>query len=531
MPRLSLSFFGSFRATLDENNPIPFSTRAARALLVYLAMHPGQPFQREHLAGLFWPDASTDEAQTSLRQTLYRLRQALTKAGASEADYLFADTSTINFNAHSDYVLDVQQFTHLLDQCDSHAHSPLDGCSDCQKRMEAALALYHSGFLTGFSLPDAPLFTEWQTLTQERLHRRVIATLDTLVAWSQRRQAHSQTVAFLQNILGLEPWREESHLALMRAWLLDGKRHLALQQYAVLTRTLADELHVPPSPAAQALHAQLRAGYTEQKPLQSPPVNPYCGLNAFDQSQADHFFGREELIARLLTEVKQRPLLLLVGVSGSGKSSLLHAGLLPALTAPTEIAQGRRVVIMRPGIDPFASLLDALHPLLPPDGSAPLADEVREGRLSLSHWLDRTLFSDSGESASLVILIDQFEELFSLHLADGIRQSFLDLLVETASSSALTGRLAFLIALRADFLGQVLAYGSFASAVQESLFGLGALSRDEMTRAVEMPAQMQGIHFEPGLVERLLDEVGDDAGRLPLLQFCLSQLWQEQEEG
>ena len=82
MGQLSLSFFGSFREALDGARPIQFSTRSARALLIYLAMHPGQPFAREHLAAFLWPDASTEQAQTSLRPTLYRLRQGLTQPDA-----------------------------------------------------------------------------------------------------------------------------------------------------------------------------------------------------------------------------------------------------------------------------------------------------------------------------------------------------------------------------------------------------------------------------------------------------------------
>jgi WD40 repeat protein len=160
-----------------------------------------------------------------------------------------------------------------------------------------------------------------------------------------------------------------------------------------------------------------------------------------------------------------------------------------------------------------------------------LADELRTGRSSLSRLLKETLLVDAAHPLALVILIDQFEEYFLSQPVDPLRQHFLNLLAETAAESFLPHRVALVIALRADFLGQALAHGSFANAVQESVFALGALTRAEMARAVELPAQMQHVYFEPGMVDRLLDDVGDQAGRLPLLQFCLTYLWQEQRDG
>lgn len=527
MGHLSLSFFGSFRASLDGAASIHFSTRSSRALLVYLAMHPGQPFTREHLAALFWPDASKEQAQTSLRQTLYRLRQGLGQAGATD-DYLIADTTTIRFNADSDYRLDVQEFSQILAQCSAHAHPRLEECSACMVYMQSAVELYATGFLTGFSLPDAPAFEEWQFFTQERLHSQIVATLDTLALYHQRRRKYSVAVGFFQRILSLEPWREESHIALIRCYLLDGKRHLALAQYETLVHTLAAELDTTPSPEAQALYAQLRSGPIQPKPAQ-PHVNPYLGLKAFDEGQAAYFFGREEIVARLIEQIDQRPLILLVGVSGSGKSSLLHAGVLPALADATH--KNRRVVVLRPGEDPFVELAEALRPLLPSDAGISMSERLRTDTAALSHLLKETLFADNDQNTSLVILIDQFEEVLARHQQDETRLRFLDLLVETAAAAVAPNRVSFLIALRADFLGQALAHGRFATLIQENVLALGAMSPEEMARAVEMPGQMQGVFFESGLVDRLIQDVGDDPGRLPLLQFCLTLLWQKQKDG
>lgn len=524
MGQLSLFFFGSFRVALEDDKPIPFSTRSARALLIYLAMHAGQPVERDHLAALLWPDASKDQAQTSLRQTLYRLRQSLGQADAA-GTYLIADATTVRFNAESDYHLDVAEFTGLLGQCRLHSHPRLEACDDCAMRMQRAVTLYKSGFLSGFALSNAPAFDEWQAFTQEQLHHQFIATLDTLAIYHQRRREYGAATRYLQQILGGEPWREESHIALMRCYLLDGKRHLALQQYQNLKRVLAAELNVQPSAEAQALYADLIQISASRKSAQTQIVNPYCGLNAFDQEQTAYFFGREEMAARLVEYIDQQPLLLLVGVSGSGKSSLLHAGVLPALTSPAQ--GGRRVAVMRPGEDPFAALAESLRPFLA-HTSPPLAGDLRSG-FSLYTLLDQIPFSAA--DASLVVLIDQFEEILVLPPQDETVQRFFDLLVETATADVARPRVSFLLALRADFLGHLLAHGRFASLIQDHLFALGAMSPEEMARAVEMPGQMQNVFFEPGLVDRLIEDVGEDPGRLPLLQFCLTRLWQKQKDG
>ncbi|MBI1299678.1 hypothetical protein GC175_32535 [bacterium] len=527
MSLLSLSFFGSFRAVAGENTPVQFSTRSARGLLIYLTMHPGVPFEREHLSTLLWPESSRDQAQTSLRQTLYRLRRSLTQAGAAD-DHLIADATSICFNAESNYRLDIHEFTNLLDQCDAHPHPQPTKCQECAQRITRAISLFTSDFLTGFALADAPAFEEWQAVIQERLHNRAVTALETLARYQQTQRDYNAAIATLQQILALEPWREESHVALMRCYLLDGKRHLALQQYDTLTRTLAAELNAVPGAEAQALYRQLRNSASDAQPASRPLANPYCGLNPFEESQAAYFFGRESLVNRLVDELDRRPAVLLVGVSGCGKSSVLQAGVLPALHAQDG---GRRAVLMRPGEDPFAALAEALHPLVPTQSETGLSGALRSGQTTLPHFLRHSLFSRQGSAGSLVILIDQFEELFARVQDEALLLRFLDLILDTTNAKFGNNRVSFLMALRADFLGKALVHGKFAGLVQEQVLAVGALSPAEMARTVEMPAYMQNVFFEPGLVTRLIQDVGDDPGRLPLLQFCLSRLWQEQKDG
>ena len=136
-------------------------------------------------------------------------------------------------------------------------------------------------------------------------------------------------------------------------------------------------------------------------------------------------------------------------------------------------------------------------------------------------------------TSHLLLVADQFEELYTLCPDPDERQRFLDQLLEAVSApGAETDRhLVLLLTLRADFMGQALAYRPFADALQGASVLMGPMNRDELRAAVEKPAELQGAAFESGLVERLLDDVGNEPGNLPLLEFALTLLWEGQENG
>ncbi|MGE5765411.1 MAG: trypsin-like peptidase domain-containing protein [Mycobacterium leprae] len=252
---------------------------------------------------------------------------------------------------------------------------------------------------------------------------------------------------------------------------------------------------------------------------------PYRGLAAFREQDAGVFFGRDAAVARLVDAVRRLELVALVGASGSGKSSLIFAGLLPALAREDHV-----VAVFRPGKDPFHAVAAALLPLLDPTLSRAdllletpkLAEVVRQGRL------DEVIAQVTAALGRSVLLLgDQFEELFTLCPDAEARRVFVDSLLAVLAGPRLD-RTTVVLALRADFYGQALEHRGIAEALQAGSILLGPMTREELRQAIEEPARARGVTFEPGLVDRILRDVGDEPGYLPLLEFTLTLLWEKQ---
>ena len=262
---------------------------------------------------------------------------------------------------------------------------------------------------------------------------------------------------------------------------------------------------------------------------QSLPPNPYRGLLAFREQDAALFFGRDAVSADLWERVRRSPLVSVLGPSGSGKSSLVFAGVLPIVRKDAEWT----VVSMRPGSDPFRELASALLPLLEAEMSetdrlsevSKLRARLRSGDIALADVLRRIL-ARTGKTRLLVVL-DQFEELFTLS-PEAEQRCFLNCWL--AALKTPNPPWSVLLTLRADFLGQALLYRPFADALNAGEKALLApMSRDDLRAAIREPARLHSVTFEDGLVERILDDVEEAPGQLPLLEFALTQLWERQE--
>ncbi len=264
---------------------------------------------------------------------------------------------------------------------------------------------------------------------------------------------------------------------------------------------------------------------------------PYRGLSAFQEPDAPFYFGRETFITSLEHAVREKKLVaVIVGSSGSGKSSALFAGLLPRLRK----AGGYQFAIFHPGSQPFYALAGALLPLLESGLSETdrltetrkLAERLLKGEVSLAQVAERIL-EKAPDTRQILLVVDQFEELYTLCPDDRLQKAFVDeLLATVAAAKAQREALSvILLTMRADFMGQALAHRAFADALQEASLLMGPMTRQELHMAIEKPADMQGAAFEPGLVERILDDVGEKPGNLPLLEFTLTQLWEQQTDG
>ena len=259
------------------------------------------------------------------------------------------------------------------------------------------------------------------------------------------------------------------------------------------------------------------------------PDNPYKGLRAFQEADSADFFGRAALTERLLSRLSEsgeaERFLVLVGPSGSGKSSVVRAGLIPALRKGAIKSAPRPFVAdFAPGTHPLEELEAALLrvSVQPIPG---LLDQLREDRRGLVRAAKRLLPSDN--ETELVLVIDQFEEIFTLVEDEAVRSHFIDNLLAAATDPR--GRIRIILTLRADFYDRPLLYPRLAEIVRSHTEVVTPLTECEMEQSITAPAERVGLRIEPGLVATILKDVGEQPGTLPLLQFALTELFERRE--
>ena len=270
---------------------------------------------------------------------------------------------------------------------------------------------------------------------------------------------------------------------------------------------------------------------------------PYRGLFHFGPEDAEFFFGREVFVQELVQATQTHNLIPVIGASGSGKSSVVFAGLIPKLQQ-----QGHwQFTYFRPGairtkegrsiVDPFYALATALVPLYEPNlnttaqlaQASELAEYLRGGKVLLSDVI--TKIQHNYPQHRLLVIADQFEELYTLCQDEALRRQFLDILLDSISSPLASGKspLVLVTTIRIDFLGNTLSYPAFADVMRQHQIQIRSMNCEELAQVIEKPAQKLGVRFETGLVERILDEVEDEPGNLPLLEFALTSLWSKRQ--
>ncbi len=289
----------------------------------------------------------------------------------------------------------------------------------------------------------------------------------------------------------------------------------------------------------------------------APGEPPFKGLLYYEETDAPLFFGRELLAARLASLLNDRPILIVTGASGSGKSSLVRAGLIPALRGGKKLtgslAPGRRVLadgsfpplgserwpvlVLTPTAHPFEALAACLT-----RGSESmreavmLLDELRADPGNLEVYI-RRIAGPAEPLRKALLVVDQFEELFTLCHDPTERQEFIEMLLKPAAQG-LESPLRLVIALRADFYASCAQYPGLREALSKWQEYIGPMEPRDVRRAIEEPARLGGWSFEPGLVERILrdfiagdSETGIDdtqlpePGALPLLSHALLETW------
>ena len=259
--------------------------------------------------------------------------------------------------------------------------------------------------------------------------------------------------------------------------------------------------------------------------------NPFPGLRPFTQEEDYLFFGREDQTTELLELLRAHRFIAVVGTSGSGKSSLVRAGLLPALFGGTMVSVGSRwdVTVFRPGGDPIRNLAESLvdcdlYDSEDPETIPRLMATLRRSRTGLVEAIRQ---SDLPEGHNLLIVVDQFEELFRFRQTSLDHQDqateFVHLLLNAANASDIP--IYITMTMRSDYLGECAQIPGLAEAVNSGEYLIPKLTRDQRRDAIERPVAVGGGSISSRLVNQLLNEVGDEVDQLPVLQHALMRVW------
>ncbi|HEX8772484.1 MAG TPA: hypothetical protein VF735_02695 [Pyrinomonadaceae bacterium] len=265
--------------------------------------------------------------------------------------------------------------------------------------------------------------------------------------------------------------------------------------------------------------------------------NPFPGLRPFEFDESHLFFGRDGQSEELLRKLGGTRFVAVVGTSGSGKSSLVRAGLLPDLFGGFIASAGSnwRVAMMRPSNDPLGNLSQALASpdvLGSPEGNPQLQATIieatlRRGSLGLVEVVRQNRMP---QNENLLVIVDQFEELFRFERVTRDQQyhydaaSFVKLLLEAARQSEFA--IYVVLTMRSDFLGDCSLFWGLPEAVNQGQYLIPRLTRDQRAEAITGPIAVCGGSITQRLVNRLLNDMGDDADQLPILQHALMRAWE-----
>jgi hypothetical protein len=368
--------------------------------------------------------------------------------------------------------------------------------------------------------------------------------------------AGSETCAVFVGPSGFGPWQNEEMRAAIDQRVLDSSRRFRVipvllpgakrPERSSLPTFLAATTWVEFSDSLDDLAAfhRLVCGIRGLEPGTGPGQAiyegqcPYRGLRVFDVDDAPFFFGREALVQWLLNELRPavegqqvNRFLAIMGSSGAGKSSVTRAGLVAAIRRDDILASSRwPVAICRPGSDPLESLAVALSSAVNVGQGAPalagLIAEFQKNEKTL-HLISRQSLPENAPAKRLVVVVDQFEEVFTLCLKDELREALIRNLLYAAKVTQ--GQTLVILTMRADFYAKCAANAELAAAFSDHHVLVGPMTEDELRRAIERPAQLVGCELEAGLVDLLVQDVRHQPGALPLLQHALLELWNKRE--
>jgi DNA-binding SARP family transcriptional activator len=502
---------------VEDGWTAPIASARQRALLALLVLHANEPLSADRIVDALWPDSPPGSGAKAVAFHVSKLRRALALHGDRD------DGPPILATTPAGYVLRVEP-----DSIDAVAAERLgregeallhDRPAEARERLASALGLWH-----GEPLSDLA-YQRFARQEIERLNELRLRFLEDRIEADLALGRHAELVGELRDVVAANPYRERLRGQLMLALYRCGRQADALTAGQEGRRILLEELGIDPSPELQSLE---RAILRQDPSLargqpQISPRNPFKGLRPFDEEDAADFFGREALVERLIERLadvaRGDGLLTLVGPSGSGKSSVVRAGLVPAIRrGALPGSRDWRVTTMTPGNRPFAELAIALERA----GMPPTTEEALRRPGALEDEL-----RDLAAGERLVLVIDQFEELFWRVGDEAVWHDLIRALTQALSMS--TGRLIIVATLRADALDRALSVAELAEPVRTGIEVVGRMTRDELERAIARPAEAVGVEIEDGLLARVVADVEGRPGALPLLQYALTELYDHGE--
>jgi DNA-binding SARP family transcriptional activator len=496
-----------------EGTLIPLGGRRQRTVLATLLVHANETVSTDRLIDDVWGEDPPETARRSLQAYVSRLRGLIgeERISAIAPGYrLQLDPSEADWER---FARQVRVGKETLSSDPKRAAGLLRG----------ALRIWRGA-------PFADLADE-QCLQPviARLEDQRLAALEERIEADLQSGHHGTLVGELESLIGRHPLRERLRGQLMVALYRSGRQAEALRAYQQARTYLGEELGVDPSPELQRLEEMILDQDSDldlsgEVPVAETPVgdNPYKGLRAFGEADAGVFYGREHLIQVLVDRVSEERFLGVIGPSGSGKSSVVRAGLIPALRSGALSGSDHwYFATMVPGAHPFEELEAALiHGCAPSTGS--LREQFRGDHLDLLRAVLRV-----SEDEEVVLVIDQFEELFLLVDSEAERQRFIRNLAEALEDPHT--RLRVVVTMRADFYDLPLRYPQLAGWIGDHQVTVPPLGPAELERAAVRPAAVAGVGFELDLAAELVSAVSDQPGALPLFQYTLTELFDRRD--
>jgi basic membrane lipoprotein Med (substrate-binding protein (PBP1-ABC) superfamily)/DNA-binding SARP family transcriptional activator len=508
-------------ATVDGRT-VDLGSPQQRALLALLLIHPNRVIATDRILDQLWGDAAPGK-ENALWVYISRLRTLLEpdRTVRGESSYLLTSGHGYLLKADPESI-DAVVFEREAAEGRRLINTDPAGASEVLTR---ALQRWRGSALEEFTYED---FARGEITRLEELHLSAVEDRveSELIAGQSR-----ELIGELESLRESHPLRERLVAHQMLALYRTGRQADALRAFERFRRYLNTEVALEPSAELRRLEEQvlLQDPRLEERTPQtseqgrfatSPEPNPYKGLRPFGEDDVTVFFGRERLVAEVMRRIAQGTrLLALVGPSGSGKSSVVRAGVIPAIRKGGPSGNAKWLVAqMVPGSQPFAELEAALlRSSL--DAPATLRQQLEATDSGLLRAALRML---PDRDTRLLLVIDQFEELF-MGGDDEMSTRFLTHLVAALDDSH--GRVFVLITLRSDFYGHPLTHPTFGAMLGDGVINVVPLLPNELESAAERPAQHTGVSFEPALLGTLIADVAGGSGTLPLFQFALAELF------